>query len=72
MANVGDSDWPDGGFVIRGINSEGLTPGGAPLAGFYIDGYSRQQTALVEELAGCGMWAVGCGMSKCTEDRNPH
>ena len=32
MGNVMDGDWPDAGFVIRGVNSEGLTPGGAPLA----------------------------------------
>ncbi|KZD04116.1 hypothetical protein AUP43_03150 [Oceanibaculum pacificum] len=44
MANVQDSDFNDAGFVIRGLNSEGLTPGGAPLASFYIDGV--QQTVM--------------------------
>ncbi|WP_428927754.1 TonB-dependent receptor [Marinibacterium sp. SX1] len=45
IANVSDGDLTENGFVIRGINSEGLTPGGAgaPLASFYIDGV--QQTA---------------------------
>jgi outer membrane receptor protein involved in Fe transport len=38
MANVIDADWVDAGFVIRGVNSEGLTPGGDPLATLYIDG----------------------------------
>ncbi len=44
MANVNTGDWTESGFVIRGVNSEGLTPGGlgAPLASFYIDG--MQQT----------------------------
>ena len=32
LANVSDADWLDAGFVIRGVNSEGLVPGGAPLA----------------------------------------
>lgn len=43
--NVTDGDFTESGFVIRGINSEGLTPGGAgaPLASIYIDGV--QQTA---------------------------
>ncbi|MEO0462959.1 MAG: TonB-dependent receptor [Pseudomonadota bacterium] len=38
MGNVIDADWVDAGFVIRGVNSEGLTPGGDPLATLYIDG----------------------------------
>ncbi len=43
--NVENGDSAESGFVIRGINAEGLTPGGigAPLASFYIDGV--QQTA---------------------------
>jgi hypothetical protein len=40
-ANVIDSDWVDAGFHIRGVNSEGLTPGGSPLATLYIDGAAR-------------------------------
>lgn len=41
MANVVKGDWTDGGFVIRGVNSEGLTPGGAPLASVYVDGVQQ-------------------------------
>lgn len=43
--NVTDGDFTESGFVLRGVNSEGLTPGGAgaPLASIYIDGV--QQTA---------------------------
>ena len=43
MANVSTGDWTESGFVIRGVNSEGLTPGGigAPLASFYIDGIQQ-------------------------------
>ncbi|MEP3329768.1 TonB-dependent receptor [Sedimentitalea sp.] len=53
--NVTDGDFTESGFVIRGINSEGLTPGGAgaPLASIYIDGV--QQTA---EAARRGMRSV--------------
>ncbi|MEM9127020.1 MAG: TonB-dependent receptor [Pseudomonadota bacterium] len=45
IANVQDGARTESGFIIRGINSEGLTPGGngAPLASIYIDGV--QQTA---------------------------
>lgn len=43
--SIADGDLTESGFVIRGINSEGMTPGGAgaPLASIYIDGV--QQTA---------------------------
>lgn len=43
MANVSTGDSVESGFVIRGINSEGLTPGGigAPLASFYLDGVQQ-------------------------------
>ena len=43
MANVDTGDWTESGFIIRGINSEGLTPGGVgtPLASFYIDGVQQ-------------------------------
>ncbi|MBK4215966.1 TonB-dependent receptor [Paracoccus caeni] len=42
MANVSKGDWTESGFIIRGVNSEGLTPGlGAPLATFYIDGVQQ-------------------------------
>lgn len=42
VANVQQGDSTLTGFVIRGINSEGQTPGiGAPLASFYIDGVQQ-------------------------------
>lgn len=43
MANVQAGDWAENGVNIRGVNSEGLTPGGlgAPLASFYIDGVQQ-------------------------------
>lgn len=56
MANVMDSDWTDAGFVIRGVNSEGLTPGGAPLASLYIDG--AQQTVQGARRGARGLWDV--------------
>lgn len=41
--NVETGDFVESGFVIRGINAEGLTPGGigAPLASFYVDGVQQ-------------------------------
>lgn len=56
MANVMDSDWVDGGFIIRGVNSEGLTPGGNPLASLYIDGV--QQTVNGARRGSRGVWDV--------------
>lgn len=56
MANVMDSDWTDAGFVIRGVNSEGLTPGGAPLASLYVDG--AQQTVQGARRGARGLWDV--------------
>ncbi|MCG8694079.1 MAG: TonB-dependent receptor [Minwuiales bacterium] len=56
LGNVRDSDFNDAGFVIRGINSEGLTPGGAPLASFYIDGI--QQTVQGTRRGARGLWDV--------------
>lgn len=43
MANVQSGDFVESGFIIRGINSEGQTPGGlgAPLATYYIDGIQQ-------------------------------
>lgn len=43
MGNVSASPALESGFVIRGINSEGLVPGAAdaPLASFYIDGVQQ-------------------------------
>jgi outer membrane receptor protein involved in Fe transport len=56
MSNVMDADWLDAGFVIRGVNSEGLTPGGAPLASLYIDG--AQQTTQGSRRGSRGLWDV--------------
>lgn len=56
MGNVMDGDWTDAGFVIRGINSEGLTPGGAPLASVYVDG--AQQTVQGARRGARGLWDV--------------
>ncbi len=43
MANVSAGDWTESGVILRGVNSEGLTPGGVgtPLASFYIDGVQQ-------------------------------
>lgn len=43
MANVQNGDWTESGVLIRGVNSEGQTPGGlgAPLVSFYIDGVQQ-------------------------------
>lgn len=56
LSNVADSDWVDAGFTIRGVSSEGLTPGGAPLASFYIDGI--QQTVNGTRRGARGLWDV--------------
>jgi len=56
LSNVNDADWADAGFVIRGINSEGLTPGGAPLASVYVDGI--QQTVQGARRGARGLWDV--------------
>ncbi len=56
LGNVSDSAFNDAGFVIRGINSEGLTPGGAPLASTYIDGV--QQTVQGARRGATGLWDV--------------
>ncbi|MFC3229720.1 TonB-dependent receptor domain-containing protein [Marinibaculum pumilum] len=56
MGNVLDGDWNDAGFVIRGINSEGLTPGGQPLASIYVDG--TQQTVQGARRGASGLWDV--------------
>ncbi|MFE3839004.1 TonB-dependent receptor domain-containing protein [Pseudogemmobacter sonorensis] len=48
MGNVSAGDWLESGFVIRGVNSEGLVPGaaGAPLASLYIDGVQQTVNAV--------------------------
>lgn len=38
MANVMDADWVNGGFVIRGVNSEGFNTGANPISSLYLDG----------------------------------
>ncbi len=54
LGNVRDADWTDAGFVLRGISSEGLTPGGTPLASYYVDGI--QQTIQVTRRGSRGLW----------------
>ncbi len=56
LGNVMDGDWTDAGFVIRGVNSEGLTPGGDPLASLYIDGV--RQTVNGARRGARGTWDV--------------
>jgi iron complex outermembrane recepter protein len=56
LANVMDADWNDAGFIIRGVNSEGFVPGGAPLASVYIDGV--QQTIYGARRGARGLWDV--------------
>lgn len=48
MGNVSAGDWLESGFIIRGVNSEGLVPGaaGAPLASLYIDGVQQTVNAV--------------------------
>ena len=55
-ANVIDTDWVDDGFLIRGVNSEGLTPGGSPLATLYLDGAA--QTVHGARRGSRGLWDV--------------
>jgi outer membrane receptor protein involved in Fe transport len=57
IGNVLDADFLDAGFIIRGVNSEGLTPGGAPLATVYIDGAA--QTVQGTRRGTRGLWDVG-------------
>ena len=54
LGNVRDADWTDAGFVLRGISSEGLTPGGTPLASYYVDG--TQQTIQGTRRGSRGLW----------------
>ncbi|MDR0439877.1 MAG: TonB-dependent receptor [Candidatus Accumulibacter sp.] len=56
LGNVMDGATADNGFIIRGINSEGLVPGGAPLASLYIDGV--QQTVNGARRGARGLWDV--------------
>lgn len=56
LGNVSDSSFNDSGFVIRGVNSEGLTPGGSPLASLYVDGI--QQTVNGARRGAKGLWDI--------------
>ncbi|RXK14482.1 hypothetical protein CP965_03265 [Halarcobacter mediterraneus] len=57
MGNVNTSDWLDSGFVIRGINSEGVGgPSGTPLGTLYIDGVAQTQGGT--RRGPTGMWDV--------------
>lgn len=57
MANVRDSDWVDSGYLIRGINSEGVGgPAGRPLASVYVDGVA--QTMQGARRGALGLWDV--------------
>ncbi len=56
FANVIDQDWVDAGFILRGVSSEGLTPGGAPLATIYVDG--APQTVQGARRGLRGLWDV--------------
>lgn len=54
-ANVRDSDWVDSGFIIRGINSEGIGgPSGSPLSTMYIDNIA--QTSEGARRGALGVW----------------
>jgi outer membrane receptor protein involved in Fe transport len=57
MANVRDADWADSGYIIRGINSEGVGgPAGRPLATVYVDGVA--QTMQGARRGALGLWDV--------------
>ncbi|MED5611660.1 TonB-dependent receptor [Pseudomonas sp. JH-2] len=57
MANVRDADFVDSGFIIRGINSEGVGgPAGRPLATLYVDGVA--QTMQGARRGALGLWDV--------------
>ncbi len=56
-ANVRDADFIDSGFLIRGINSEGVAgPSGNPLATVYVDGVAQTQNGA--RRGALGMWDV--------------
>ncbi|WP_220811388.1 TonB-dependent receptor domain-containing protein [Pseudomonas paralcaligenes] len=57
MANVRDAAFTDSGYIIRGINSEGVGgPSGRPLATLYVDGVA--QTMQGARRGALGMWDV--------------
>ena len=58
LGNVRDADFLDSGYVIRGINSEGVGgPSGRPLATLYIDGVAQTQFGGSRRGA-LGLWDV--------------
>ena len=58
LGNARDSSFVDGGFLIRGVNSDGVggVSNGAPLAGFYIDGVAQTQQG--GRRGALGLWDV--------------
>ncbi|MCY1502353.1 Vitamin B12 transporter BtuB [compost metagenome] len=57
MANVRDAASTDSGYIIRGINSEGVGgPAGRPLATLYVDGVA--QTMQGARRGALGLWDV--------------
>ena len=56
LGNVLDAAWADSGFIIRGLSSEGLVPGGAPVGSLYIDGVL--QTLDGTRRGARGLWDV--------------
>lgn len=58
LGNVRDADFLDSGYVIRGINSEGVGgPAGRPLATLYIDGIAQTPNGGARRGA-LGLWDV--------------
>ena len=49
-----DADWVNGGFVIRGVNSEGFASGSAPIGALYVDGILQTQDAT--RRGALGLW----------------
>lgn len=56
MANVMDADWVNGGFIIRGVNSEGFDSSGALVGSIYVDGVV--QTPDGARRGASGLWDV--------------
>ncbi|EUB99334.1 TonB-dependent receptor [Rhizobium sp. CF080] len=56
MANVMDADWVNGGFILRGLNSEGFASGSAPIGSLYIDGVLQSQDGT--RRGARGLWDV--------------
>lgn len=58
VANVRDSAFVDGGFVIRGVNSDGVggVSGGEAMASLYIDGVAQTQQG--GRRGASGLWDV--------------